>query len=542
MKKFIYMMMIACTAVFSSCWNDENHGRDGGSSDNVDLSNLAATGRIGQVVLTWDNPTNPDYYYSMVSYVNAAGETVNQKVSYYSEDPDKGAGHTYAKILGFNDTKTYEFTVVPYTSYGVAGKAQTVSCAPEDAACAYKYIPETVTVEPAVEGAVVSWVNEYEIPVTVNISYKNLLGENVTVKVSSAESGSKTIGAFVDPTTITVTSSNQAGTATSDASSFQVTPAKGEIPYTNYSVIKNTGGYLGAGMEAEKMIDGVWSSTWHSNTSSAGDVTMVIDLSAVYQVAKVEFVKRTDDPDASGYPDVIKVLTSVDNENFTLAGTHEFDANYTFNHVCAFDAPKNCRYIMLVISHGGNWTHLAEFVAYSHADAVTRYAQESADELVPDPDDDDTYYEDTEYLRPMQPYDSWYNEGWYNNVTCTQSNEDNPSEWTYETTGGDSWVPLAPLEKDAPGPVLVFHYKSTSNLTCEFFWCAGGFPNNLAGGCETAFGIKKNSDWKTLTTDMSSAWSTHGWPGKAGDGVRFDIGDGAGETVVIRLMHWRAAD
>jgi len=540
MKKYIYMMMIACSAIFASCTlNDPTHGRGEGSSENVDLSNLGATGRIGQVVLTWDNPTNPDYYYSMVSY-EKNGETVRQKVSVYSEDAQKGSGHTYAKILGFTDTKTYEFTVVPYTSYGVAGKPQTISAAPEDAAYAYKYIPETVTVEGAVEGATIKWVNEYEIPVTINISYKNILGETVVKKVASSEDGEVTIGAFVNPTEVTVTATNKAGTATSDAVKVTATPLKGEIPYKNYSIVDFTGGILGGGMEMTKVIDGVWSSTWHSSTSASGPCYFIVDLSAVYQVGSIELVRRSDDPGAIGYPETIKIETSQDNASYKTIGTYEFDASYIFNHVYTFD-PVNARYIKITITHSGSWTHLAEFVAYSHADATKRYADQSAAELVPDPDDDDTYYPETDYLRPMLPSDSWYNAGWYNHVTCTQSNPENdPSEWTYETTGGDSWVPLAPLTQDAGGPMLVFHCKSTNNLMCEFFWCKGGFPNGLAGGRETAFNVKKSDTWKTTKVDMENAWKSHGWPGKKGDGVRFDIGDGAGETVVVRLMRWQA--
>lgn len=534
--------MIASAAIFASCnVNDTDHGRGEGSKDNVDLSNLTAEGRIGQVVLKWTNPTNPDYYYAMVSFVNAAGETVSQKISVYSEDEEKGKGYTAGKILGFTDTKTYEFTVVPYTSFGVAGKPQTVSAAPEDASFAYKYIPATVTVEGDVEGAIVKWVNEYEIPVTVNISYKNLLGETVTKKISGAESGSVSVGAFVNPTEITVTASNAAGTQTSEAVKVTATPKKGELPRTNYSLAGERGGILGAGMDFDRMWDGKWESTWHSSTSAAGDVYFIVDLSAVYQVAMFELVRRTDDPGAIGYPEKVQLEVSQDNVNFTKVAldTDEFDAGYVFNHVYRF-SPVNARYMKVILSHGGNWTHCAEFVAYSHSDVTTRYADQSAAELVPDPNDDDTYYPETEYLRPMLPSDSWYNAGWYNHVDVKQSNEDNPSEWTYETTGGDSWVPLAPLQNDAPGPMLVFHCKSTNNLMCEFFWCKGGFPNGLAGGRETPFNIKKSTEWKTVTVDMEGAWKTHGWPGKAGDGVRFDIGDGAGETVVIRLMRWQA--
>ena len=541
MKKYIYMMMIACAAIFASC-NDDTHGRGEGSSENVDLSNLTAEGRIGQVVLKWQNPTNPDYYYSMVEFVNAAGETVKQKVSVYSEDKDKGTGYTSAKILGFEDTNNYEFIVTPYTSYGIAGKSETVSCKPEDAQFAYKYIPETVTVEGAVEGAVVKWVNEYEIPVTVKVSFKNLMGETVVKEVKGNSNGSLTIGAFVDPTEVTVTASNAAGTATSEPVVVVAEPAKGEIPRVNYSIADYSGGILGGGMEIEKLIDGNWQTTWHSSTSAAGPLHFTVDLSTVYQVSMVEFVKRTDDPNASGYPEHMEVFTSLDNSNFTKVGEHEFDASYVFNHVVAFE-PVNARYVKVTFTHSGGWSHLAEFVAYSHKDVTTRYAEQAAAELVPDPDDDDTYYPETEYLRPMLPSDSWYQAGWYNNVKVTHSNpEEDPSEYTYETTGGDSWLPLAPLENDAAGPKLIFRYTSTGNLMCEFFWCKGGFPNNLAGGRETPFNISKTDKWKTFKMDMSGAWSAHGWPGKKGDGVRFDIGDGADQKVVVKLMRWAPKD
>lgn len=47
------------------------------------------------------------------------------------------------------------------------------------------------------------------------------------------------------------------------------------------------------------------------------------------------------------------------------------------------------------------------------------------------------------------------------------------------------------------------------------------------------------NDWiKTDPNNGKFKW----WDGVPGDFVRFDIGDGAGETVVVRLMHWRAAE
>ena len=134
------------------------------------------------------------------------------------------------------------------------------------------------------------------------------------------------------------------------------------------------------------------------------------------------------------------------------------------------------------------------------------------------------------------------NKGIINNLNITASNPDNPSEFTYETTGGDSWVAMQPIKKQVPGTVLVFQYKSTADLACEFFWCKGGWGvGGPAGGVETFFNLKKTEEWKTFKMNMVEAWNKGWWAGAPGAVVRFDIGDGAGETVVIRLMHWRAA-
>lgn len=173
---------------------------------------------------------------------------------------------------------------------------------------------------------------------------------------------------------------------------------------------------------------------------------------------------------------------------------------------------------------------ITEFCAY-YADAATHYAKESELELQPDPDDDPTYYPEIEYMIPLDGQ---------NSLTFEATNPDDPSEYTFKTTGGDPFVRLAPLKKAAAGTVLVFQYKASADLACEFFWCKKG--TDPAGGKETVFDLKKTDEWKTFKINMVGAWNEGWWDGVPGDFVRFDIGDGAGETVVIRLMHWRAAE
>ena len=179
MKKIIYLILIACSAIFFSCKDDDGMTRDG----DIVLSNLTAEPRIGAVVLKWDNPAASDYYYATVTYNNASGEEVKQKVSVYSVDPDKGEGHTAVRIGGFADTNTYEFTVTPYTSDERYGDAVTVSCTPEDASKAFKYITGTVgrvnqdtkrMIPPSPEGATAGAVTLFLLPDKFSPNVKRL--------------------------------------------------------------------------------------------------------------------------------------------------------------------------------------------------------------------------------------------------------------------------------------------------------------------------------------------------------------------------------
>ena len=207
MKKIIYLILIACSAIFLSCKEDSGMTKDG----DLSLSFLEAEPRIGAVVLMWGNPSDADYYYSMVTYTNSEGETVSQKVSVYSVYPDVNTPASMVRIGGFSDTDTYEFTVTPYTSDGRYGESKSVSCTPEDASKAFKYITGTVEAKPTVEGGVVSWKNDYDVPVTVTITYKNLAGETITETRKGSEDGSVEIFPFVDKTNVTITATDESG-------------------------------------------------------------------------------------------------------------------------------------------------------------------------------------------------------------------------------------------------------------------------------------------------------------------------------------------
>lgn len=150
-------------------------------------------------------------------------------------------------------------------------------------------------------------------------------------------------------------------------------------------------------------------------------------------------------------------------------------------------------------------------------------------------DNDGNYYESIEYLTPSMT-------GYANSLKAEQKNSKDPSEWTYTTLGRDPYIPMNALRKQAEGPVLVFQYKSTAPVFCEFFWCTGGYGvKGPVGGVETRFDLEATREWKTFTMNMADEWQKFGFEGKSGDTVRFDIGNGSGVTVVVRLMRWRKA-
>lgn len=150
------------------------------------------------------------------------------------------------------------------------------------------------------------------------------------------------------------------------------------------------------------------------------------------------------------------------------------------------------------------------------------------------PDDDDIrVYEAIEYLIPAPHMGA-------NQIASEQSSYEDYTEWTFVSLGRDPYMPMTPLKGQAAGPVIVFQYKSSADAKCEFFWCDGGYGvGGPVGGKETAFTLAESSEWKTFVLDMQDAWTKHGFKGRPGDTIRFDVGNVADLSVSTRLMRWR---
>lgn len=529
MKKHILFLMIVSFGVFFACNDDD----DKGSVSPV--SNVVATPNIGSVVLTWTNPPEADYYYTLVTYQNSAGELVQKKISKYSFGETEG--QTRGIIGGFEDTNSYTFTLTAYNSHGASSSEVTVTGTPQDANMAYYYIVNTITVNPIVQGGRVRWENEYEVPVYVNISYKDGKGNTKTERILSSKTDSVVVASFIDETSITVTTESVKGDV-SEARQISVMPATGELDQSVMSIHSISSQWQYPGNEqymGKWMLDGNINTYWHADLVGYPH-WVIFDLGAEYYVNWLELVRRQDDGGNGQWaPTKISWEYSLDGSRFTPMGEYDFDNTLVYNHTYKMEPVIYARYIKLNCLAGGqSWTHMAEFVAY-YADKADKYEEEAAAEVTPaepDPDDDDVIDPNVEYFT--------FNLGSVNNADITQS-EENQYEYTVVTTGGDPFVSVNGFTKEVTATVLVFHYQATADFDGEFFWCNAG--GGAAGGRSTTFNVKKNDsgEWKTFKRNFADDMVKHDWAGNVGDFMRFDFGGNSGVTIKIRNIHFREA-
>jgi hypothetical protein len=523
MMKYL-ISLSACVSLLFSCVD----GEDKGAIDPV--SNPVSKPYIGGVTLSWKNPAQEDYYCTLVSYTDAAGETVKKKISHY----EAAGGVTTTTITGFEDTKTYTFTLTAYNTRGATSTPVTIEGTPHDASMAYLYIVNTVTSTPGFQGATLNWTNEYGVPVSINISYTDAGGTPIVKKLDASVSGGTHLGGITSQTAVTVTTENPKGDL-SEAVVCQVSPAstKGELPQGEMSIAAISSQWHNPGWEGEKMLDGDVNSYWYSQ--DAGGLWphwFTVDLGGAYMVDWVEMV-RSPYENGLGSPDRVQLQSSVDGETFTDLGTYDFDAQYVYGHTFNFKEVY-ARYIKVICLSGpATWTHFAEFLAYNGS--ANKYAAEAAAERMPpeaDPDDTDELFEEEFEYFLLGP-------GGTNNMDLTQSG-DNKYEFRVVTTGGDPFVPVNPFARKAVGPMLVFRYKATAGFTGEFFWCNAG--GGAAGGRSTTFDVPENNtgEWKTFKVNLAGAMAQHNWAGNAGDFVRFDFGNMSDVTIDIKNIHFRA--
>lgn len=499
------------------------------------LSEVHATPDVGMVTISWKEPSEGDYYCTVVSFTNDAGETEQRIVKYDAVDETLGEGYASITIQGFEEATSHVFTLTPCTVDGQSGPASSVSSTPEAAAEAYRHVLETVTLIPATEGAILSWENKYNVPVKLEFQYTDLSGGTHNDSVQSSADGQVFLPSMVETTEVRISAFNENGNFSGKV--LTVTPLMGEIPAERMTISTGSGVFQSKGYQ--NLLDRDPSTYWHSPLTGP-DQFFIVDLGVLHQINAVEIVRRAFD---SGYGSPIthvRISASTDGNSYTVVHDDDFDATLVFGHIIPF-SEVTCRFIKVDITAEGSWCHMAEFLAYWSDDpaADSPYAAAAVEEAALY-HVDSTLLPDVDYWVPMADVPS----GWFNNLEVTRpSDRANDTEWLFLTTGDDSYWPLKQLEKDAVGSLLEFQYQCNTGIGIELFWCdEGGYPDGLAGGRSTAFSLEASDNWRYYRRDFAADWKKHRWSGKAGCAARLDIGDGNGISLRIRNMHWRTAE
>lgn len=234
MKK--YMLFLTSLLAFAyACDNDDS--QVGGMAP---VAEVESSSFIGSIYLKWKSPADEDYYYTLISYQNTAGEPVCKKVSRYSMAAD---GTTSTYLGGFTDTNEHEFTLTAHGYSGASSVPVVVKGTPQSIEGAAEYVLGTVAFEAVEAGARLSWVNEPEIGVWLRLSYINGMGMYMDEEIDASKTGTYMISDLTGRTEIIVWAENMADGKTTPEKLFEVTPIidPRDVIFVEHDLTKSTG-------------------------------------------------------------------------------------------------------------------------------------------------------------------------------------------------------------------------------------------------------------------------------------------------------------
>lgn len=214
MKKYILFIMFISLFMYS-CNDDDQKG-------NMEpVSNVECTPFIGSVILNWTIPADADYYYTQISYQNSQGLNQGKKVSKFSA----GENNKVSVIVGgFTDTEEHEFVLTSYGYSGASSSTVTVKGVPQGVEQAKDYVIETVDMEPANEGAKITWTNETAVGVDLIVNYTDKKNVSQQVIIDATQTGVYMVVGFITETKLTVYAANQEDGGKTPEKVFMITP------------------------------------------------------------------------------------------------------------------------------------------------------------------------------------------------------------------------------------------------------------------------------------------------------------------------------
>jgi len=325
MKKIVIIVEILfMLCIYTSCKDENKNAQLPGQ-----VSNIQAIPGPGQIMFSWTNPSDEDFYYVNISYTDSKGNLKNFKVSRFAEDTIIPLAHSIDSVLitGFADTKEYTFE---FTAINTAGNGSApVYFKATPLTPAFAEVINTVQMVPDFGGAVITWTNTTGQEITVQLKYQDNDGSYKLSAFNSAdENGTGIISGLNSNERIFEVTTLDKDNNSSAPIDFTITPySEVQISNTGWQVIDydcdiDEGG--GAGL-VKNVIDGNYTTYWHTNYNPIIPYPhfVTVDMGRVVTISRFVVYRRQGNNNIASS---ISFLTSIDGVNWVDDGI-----NYTSN-------------------------------------------------------------------------------------------------------------------------------------------------------------------------------------------------------------------
>jgi hypothetical protein len=362
MKREIYFLVgFVFSLLFVAC-SDENNDVSALSP----VSNVQVTAGYGQLMLSWVNPPEEDFYYVDVTYTDANGNHISNKVSKFSIDTLRKV--SIDTLRGFTDTNKYDLTLTAYTLSGKHSAPVIVSGTPLEPA--FNVALNSVTMVSDFGGAIIKWENSTGQKLTLQVRYKNDANEKTTAIFDASESGSGSISGLSATERVFEAFFTDALGNNSAAKTFTIIPmAEVKIDKAKWTVLSYSSQEPAEGGNPNGLViaafDDNLSTYWHTQWSGASPGYphfFAVDMHQEVTVSRVVCNRRKGD---SRGQTKFQILTSLDGVNWEDQGSFDFNSSSDADQSYRLVKNPRARYFKYVALQGPNFfAFLGEITIY----------------------------------------------------------------------------------------------------------------------------------------------------------------------------------
>ncbi len=370
MKRITYFILsiVAISSLFISCKEDDNTGTAPGK-----VTNIKGISGFGEIMFSWNNPSDADFHYVSIEYINSNGEFRSKKISRFAEDTIVPGAHEVDSVLisGFSDAKDYTFQFFACDKDGNRSAPEIISVAPKSPA--FEIVAPTVKVTPTFGGMRVVWDNPTSKNVTIRVNYINKTTGKATASKKSSNPTDTLKVENMTNNTQTVLVSIGDSLNVGEVKEFTVTPMYEEdLNQKTWAVIDfQSEEPTGEGSDNGKAIytiDGNLSTFWHSLWTESGAELpgwITYDMKNNTTISKLSVTRRPNNKALK----TVNIYVSNNSSDFgTMVGQIIFadaDAGGATKQIEFINPPKG-RYLKLVMpdtNAGGAVLSMAEVQA-----------------------------------------------------------------------------------------------------------------------------------------------------------------------------------